>query len=290
MIAGPSNFPVHKKEKQIAREKSLYEKDPEYIIEKIRGIGIDSGTIRSDDAGAVERIKAKIEKLKASPDPYGNNAAEIRRLKERLFVLAPEEFAEQQANISVNAAKTYEEILALWETGKKTVGSDGEHHYFSLPLVFTDGKRKYKEFLQIEVDESGTNMRRYSYEKRETESIPLTDGWKYGLIISRISGSGNKNVMYQYLRGLSPAAQERKAATEARAASGKAETVTINGETAEVSRDRTDMRLRLVFNGKPDDETRNMLKSNGFKWSPKNSAWQRLLNDNAEYALRRIAK
>ncbi len=48
------------------------------------------------------------------------------------------------------------------------------------------------------------------------------------------------------------------------------------------------MRLQLIFEGKPDDKTRNTLKSNGFRWAPSCMAWQRLLNENAEWALRRI--
>lgn len=48
------------------------------------------------------------------------------------------------------------------------------------------------------------------------------------------------------------------------------------------------MRLQLVFDGKPDDETRSIVKHNGFVWSPKNQAWQRTLNANAQYAVKRI--
>lgn len=48
------------------------------------------------------------------------------------------------------------------------------------------------------------------------------------------------------------------------------------------------MRLQLVFSGKPDDETRNILKSNGFKWAPSQKAWQRQLNNNAVYAAKRV--
>lgn len=48
------------------------------------------------------------------------------------------------------------------------------------------------------------------------------------------------------------------------------------------------MRLQLVFDGKPNDKTRNILKSNGFKWAPSQNAWQRQLTDNAKYAYRRI--
>jgi hypothetical protein len=43
-------------------------------------------------------------------------------------------------------------------------------------------------------------------------------------------------------------------------------------------------RLQLFFDAKPSVEVRSLLKSNGFRWSPKQMAWQRLLNDNARYA------
>lgn len=48
------------------------------------------------------------------------------------------------------------------------------------------------------------------------------------------------------------------------------------------------MRLQLYFDGKPDPEVRNVLKSNGFRWAPSQAAWQRQLTDNARYALKRI--
>lgn len=44
------------------------------------------------------------------------------------------------------------------------------------------------------------------------------------------------------------------------------------------------MRLQLLFPGKPDDATRQLLRARGFVWSPKAGAWQRLLNTNARTA------
>lgn len=40
-------------------------------------------------------------------------------------------------------------------------------------------------------------------------------------------------------------------------------------------------RLQLIFDGKPDPATIDRLKKTGFKWSPKNTAWQRQLTPNA---------
>ena len=47
-------------------------------------------------------------------------------------------------------------------------------------------------------------------------------------------------------------------------------------------------RLQLFFDDIPSAETRNILKSNGFKWSPTNKAWQRQLTQNALYSLARF--
>ena len=48
------------------------------------------------------------------------------------------------------------------------------------------------------------------------------------------------------------------------------------------------MRLQLIFDGKPDADTRAVLKENGFRWSPSDMAWQRQLTPNAKSALKRV--
>lgn len=48
------------------------------------------------------------------------------------------------------------------------------------------------------------------------------------------------------------------------------------------------MRIQLLFDGKPDEETRTLLKGYGFKWSPKNMAWQRVLNSNGKYVAEKV--
>lgn len=50
------------------------------------------------------------------------------------------------------------------------------------------------------------------------------------------------------------------------------------------------MRLQLFFEGKPEPEIRDVLKSNGFKWAPSQNAWQRQLTGNAKYALQQVIK
>jgi len=55
-----------------------------------------------------------------------------------------------------------------------------------------------------------------------------------------------------------------------------------------IVRNTEEMRLQLIFEGKPEPEVREVLKSNGFRWAPSQSAWQRHLNGNSEYSLKRV--
>lgn len=43
-------------------------------------------------------------------------------------------------------------------------------------------------------------------------------------------------------------------------------------------------RIQLLFDEKPDFETRSKIKKAGFKWAPSKKAWQRMITDNALYA------
>ena len=58
----------------------------------------------------------------------------------------------------------------------------------------------------------------------------------------------------------------------------------------DLDEDFTDGRVRFKFDGKPDAEVISVMKSNGFKWSPKNKAWQRQNTPNGLWAARRAQK
>lgn len=51
-----------------------------------------------------------------------------------------------------------------------------------------------------------------------------------------------------------------------------------------------DNRVRLTFEGKPSDSSRQLLKSHGFRWSPNAGAWQRFLTGNGKYAAQEVLK
>ena len=48
--------------------------------------------------------------------------------------------------------------------------------------------------------------------------------------------------------------------------------------------DAEENRIMFIFDGKPEQEVRTLLKSNGFKWSPTRGAWVRMLNANGRWA------
>lgn len=80
---------------------------------------------------------------------------------------------------------------------------------------------------------------------------------------------------------------DRLAAIE-KAKSASAEHSEEVGEGFRIIRNTDIMRLQVIFDDKPNEETRNILKENGFKWAPSHKAWQRQLNNNGEYALKQV--
>lgn len=68
----------------------------------------------------------------------------------------------------------------------------------------------------------------------------------------------------------------------------KSEDKYIQVDGLKVEEDANDMRIRIIFDDIPSAETRDLLKHWGFKWSPKNSAWQRQLTTNGIYATKKV--
>lgn len=55
-------------------------------------------------------------------------------------------------------------------------------------------------------------------------------------------------------------------------------------------RNATDMRIRFIFEDKPSADVRDVLKGEGFRWSPKEKAWQRQLTRHGEWAAERAVE
>ena len=50
------------------------------------------------------------------------------------------------------------------------------------------------------------------------------------------------------------------------------------------------MRIKLLFEDIPSTEIRDVMKKNGFRWSPRANAWQTQLTNNGRYRLERVLK
>jgi len=58
----------------------------------------------------------------------------------------------------------------------------------------------------------------------------------------------------------------------------------------EVVQNVDENRVQIIFDGKPGQEIRTILKRSGFRWSPYNMAWQRHLNSSGIYAAQEVIR
>ena len=211
MVAGGSNFPVRKKEKQNeARRKNAEEF--EYIqglLDKIESVGM--GGIRSDDENAVAKLEEKLAATEARHQMMKVANAFFRKhgTLDGCPVLTDRQIAQIKSEMS-----------ASWHIG-------------DVP------------FPAWELQNSNANIRRMRERidtlKREAERARNAP--------DPVQGDGYVLV-----------------------------------ENADICR------IQFKFDGKPDEGTRAMLKSNGFRWAPSEKAWQRMLNDNGRRAAQDVIK
>ena len=83
-------------------------------------------------------------------------------------------------------------------------------------------------------------------------------------------------------------AKQRLKELEEVKASAQGEAVETNIEGLKVVENTEVMRIQLIFDDKPSAEVRDVLKSYGFRWSPKFAVWQRHLNSNGKYAVEKV--
>lgn len=120
----------------------------------------------------------------------------------------------------------------------------------------------FKGLDQKEIDSIMDFMSRYTYHTRPFEGYSLT----------------NNNAKIKSTK------ERLEKLKKAKAAPTKE---TIENDICKVVENTEAMRIQLIFDGKPDEKTREILKSNGFRWAPSQGAWQRQLTDNARYATKR---
>lgn len=209
LIAGASNFPVHKKEKQnAARETNSAEySEIQGILSRIKSTGM--GGVMSDDKDALAKLKAKLHGLEA--------------LQERM--------------------KT---VNAYYRKHGTLEGCPGAS------------------------DEAKRQAEAYHLSGEKNAPYPA---WALS----------NNNASIRRIRDRIAALEK-----EAQRAADNADAAPVEGDGWKLVENAELCRIQFFFDGKPDDDTRALLKSYGFRWSPSQGAWQRMLNDNGRYAAERI--
>ena len=209
LICGGSNFPTRKKERQNAREYTLWREYEEIqgILDKIRSIG--TGPVDLTDPHAREILEDRIQRLQERLDRGKKMNAHYRKHKTlRGF-----------PGLSDDEADALDKDIASGPSWARVPCPD-----FELASL----RNKIK-----------------TAQKRLSDLDKLED------------------------------AQERPAAEE-----------TFPG--GRIVQNAEENRLQILFDEIPGEDVRAALKSHGFRWSPKNKAWQRQLTHNAEYDARRI--
>jgi len=212
MIAGPSNFPVGKKEKQnAARDRNMREyQDIQGILDKIKGVGM--GGISSDDPNAVAKLRSKLESLENS------------------------QITMKAVNAYYRKHGTLEGVPHLSEDVKNKIQAQMSNTNFG---------KQTQPYASWALSNNNAEIRRLKKRieglERRDESIAQgssPQGWKF---------DGGE--------------------------------VVINTEVN---------RQQILFDDKPDADVRDELKSNGFRWTPSQGAWQRQYTVNAMLAIKRI--
>lgn len=212
LISGGSNFPVRKKEKQVAAWESNRENfsKAEYHFDMMKQA--HTQTVNSNDPEVIEYLKSKLEKLEALQ-------ADMKA-----------------ANAYYRKHKTLDGCPGITQK---------DLDWLTRPGVFASG--------------DGSPLTLY---KRPFPTYALSNN--------------NANIKR---------VKERLQNLEAVKAAAPVETTT---DLYTYKENSEAMRVQFFFEDKPDDETRAILKSHGFRWAPSQNAWQRQLTRAGQSAARAV--
>ena len=216
LVCGASNFPIRKKEKQIAAwDKNMenFRKADHYLDMLKRAHTL---AVKSDDPEVLDFLRAKLAGL------------------EEAHALMVSANAYYRKNKTLEGFEGIPADTMAWIT-RPGVYLPGGRNSDGSPLAFYG-----KPFPTYELTNSNANIKRV---KQRIETLEAVKASK-------------------------PIEEEHDGYTYR--------------ENAEA------MRVQFHFDGKPDDETRALLKRNGFRWAPSQGVWQRQLNDNGKYAAHRV--
>ena len=211
MISGAGNFPVKKKERQVAawdRNMQFYS-DIQAILKKIENILYGREVIKSDDERAIEKLGEKLEGLKA--------------MQEHMKMV--------NKAIRMKDTEVGDDLLRELGYSEENIKELRKPNYCGIT-----------GYARFQLQNNNANIHRIERSIKKLKEVK-----KQG---DRVEEYGSFKVV----------------------------------ENVEI------MRLQIFFDDKPDFDTREILKKNGFRWAPSQGAWQRQLTDNAKYSLKRVIK
>jgi hypothetical protein len=221
------------------------------------------------------------------------------------MITGPARFPTRRAEKANNAEQNkYQEYSSYFNQVKSAIERERyyEQHPEARPISNSDDDalaRLRDKLAKLESEREMNNaINKIVRSKPKAECTPekVEELEKLGLskaVISQIfkpdfSGAvGIPSYVNQNLGGNIKRVKERIAELESTAQRETEETELPGGVQFVI--DTESMRVYFEFPGKPDEETRTLLKSNGFKWTPSQGHWGRKLTSNAEYSAKRVA-
>jgi len=311
MITGAGNFPVRKKEKQnAARERHMENyQEIKAIINSIEAVGT---SIKGTDESAVEKLEAKIAKLKErqvyakAMNSYhrkhgtvkgfeglsDDGATKIDEAVKNAHSWARQPFPDYELTSINNRLKDAEKRMQdlrpqtdLEIRLELSIAYHGESEV--TPLIIENLAEQ-----QAKLDESNgyalikgrvyagdrhTRISEWVYGK----NYPNSGDWYTTKITTAISrgvhgGTLNKRIISdcwdKFLNGNTRSERQ-------------AEVLDGAGTVGDGEIKLEEGRINIYFNGKPQNDVISKLKSKAFKWSPRRMAWTRQDTPNARFAV-----
>lgn len=119
-------------------------------------------------------------------------------------------------------------------------------------------------------------------EQIQQAKADMTRGWRYNDMPYQAYELSNNNANIHRIRDrIAALKKEQERAEQPTETTYDGFTLTENAEAC---------RIQFIFDGKPEESIRAILKANGFRWAPSEGAWQRMLNDNGRSAAERVIR
>ncbi len=149
------------------------------------------------------------------------------------------------------------------------------------------------EIVKREAEQA--EMKRINREFKKTgdlNQIDMPESWRLGIARTLSVCPWEKRPFPAYALQNNNAQIRRlkQRVTELEARSAEPDRDDIEGSGYRITEDRDDNRILVELDEKPPREVRQMLKSNGFRWSPTRVAWCRQINNRARYDASVVAK